>query len=151
MHFNKNHIIKLLTRVQNFAADNLILVQKQNINFEDDFDSTYYGLIIRQYCIISDIRLLFTHKTDNSLTSELILFRSLIDDYIHITYIVNQSDKEEQILNFNGDAINKNFKKLSDLATFNEEKLKGKYPYYPTKKSIDEIKEKIKKIGRAHV
>src|SRR5699024_10801489 len=85
--------------------------------------------------IISDIRLLFTHKTDNSLTSELILFRSLIDDYIHITYIVNQSDKEEQILNFNGDAINKNFKKLSDLATFNEEKLKGKYQYYKKKKN----------------
>ncbi|AYQ31268.1 hypothetical protein [Runella sp. SP2] len=145
MHFKREHIIGLLKRVSEFASDNLEILSKVGIDVNDEFDSTYVGMIVRQHTITTDLKLLFSNKKSNTLTSELVLFRCLVDDFIHLTFIFNQADKNEQILNLNGDAISKNLNKLSELAIFNEEKLNGSYPYYPTRQLIEEIKEKIKK------
>jgi hypothetical protein len=143
MHFKKEHIIELLKRVSDFASDNLELINNR-VDVNDEFDSTYVGLIVRQHTITTDLKLLFAYKKNNTLTSELVLFRCLIDDFIHFTYVVNQPDKNEQLLNLNGDAVSKNLNKIIELADFNEEKLNGNYPYYPTTKLIDEVKQKIK-------
>lgn len=48
------------------------------------------------------------------------------------------------ITKLNADALSKNFKKLSDLAALNEEKLGGNYPFYPTNAMMDALKQKMK-------
>ena len=144
MHFTKEQIIRLLERIVNFADKNLKEITNLNIDVNNEYDSFYVGMIIRQYSIINDIKILFSSKKNGYLTSELILFRCIVDDFIHIKFLVNQQNPEEEITKFNGDAINKNFNKLVDLAKLNEEKLGGNYPMYPTKKLIEELKEKLK-------
>ena len=141
MHFTKEQTIYLLERIVNFADKNLNEITNLNIDVNNEYDSFYVGMIIRQYSIINDIKILFSSKKSGYLTSELILFRCIVDDFIHIKFLVNQQNPEEEITKFNGDAINKNFNKLMELAKLNEEKLGGNYPMYPTNKLIEELKE----------
>lgn len=140
MHFKKEHIIKLLERISVFASENLEEIQKVVKDNTIELDSTYAGIVIRQYAIINDLKILFEKKVNGYLTSEFILFRCIIDDYIHFTYVVNQEDKEESVIEMNADAYNKNFKKLEELAEFNEKELEGKYPYYPTMELLNSVK-----------
>jgi len=144
MHFKKEHIIKLLDRIVKFSDKNLNLITGLNIDVNNEHDSFFVGMIIRQYSIINDLKILFSSKENGYLTSELILFRCIVDDFIHIKFLVNQQNPLEEVTRFNADAISKNFNKLHDLAKLNEEKLGGNYPMYPTYKFLDELKEKIK-------
>lgn len=144
MHFKKEHIIKLLERIVNFSDKNLNAITNLNIDVNDEYDSFFVGMIIRQYSIINDLKILLAAKNSGYLTSELILFRCIVDDFIHIKFLVNQQNPQEEITKFNADAINKNFNKLVELAKLNEEKLGGNYPMYPTHQLLDEVKEKIK-------
>ncbi len=144
MHFTKQQIIMLLERIVAFSESNLNTIKRLSIDINDEYDSFYAGMIIRQYSIINDIKILFSTKKSGYLTSELILFRCIVDDFIHIKFLVNQENSEEEITKFNADAINKNFNKLSELAKLNEEKLGGSYPMYPTNQLLEELKEQIK-------
>ena len=144
MYLTKEQIIQLLERIVNFADKNLKEITTLNIDVNNEYDSFFVGMIIRQYSIINDIKILFSSKQNGYLTSELILFRCIVDDFIHIKFLVNQQNPEEEITKFNSDAISKNLNKLAELAKLNEEKLGGNYPMYPTNKFIEELKEKIK-------
>lgn len=148
MKFQKNHVITLHQRLIQFANENLARIEALELDPNDELDSTYVGMIIRQITLNSDLKLLLESKTHGYHTSHFILLRCLIDDFIHLTFIVNQEDHEEQIVKFNADALNKNFKKLMDLATLNEEKLGGEYPHYPTYELLDGVKEKMKNSPR---
>ena len=44
----------------------------------------------------------------------------------------------------NAHALSTNFRKLSDLAELNEEKLGGNYPFYPTYAMMEDVKQKMK-------
>ena len=144
MHFTKDNLIQLHKRVVNFASENLKKIEKLNINSNNEHDSFYVGMIVRQHTVNNDLSILFSNTNGLSLTSQFILYRCLIDDYIHIIYISNQDESNELVVKLNADALNKNFKKLSELAELNEEKLGGDYPYYPTYKFMDEVKENMK-------
>lgn len=144
MHFNKEQIVKLLERIVNLSDKNLQSITALNIDINDEYDSFFVGMIIRQYSIINDLKILFSTKKNGYLTSELILFRCIVDDFIHIKFLVNQQNPTEEITKFNADAISKNFNKLNELAKLNEEKLGGNYPEYPTFKLLEEVKEKVK-------
>lgn len=148
MYFNKGHIIQLLKRISEFASDNLQEIEKLNIDLNNEHDSFYVGMITRQFAISNDLSILFTNKSNKFLTSELILFRCITDDYIHLIYLINQEDSESEVINFNADAVSKNFNKIKELADFNERKLGGNYPFYPTSKLLEEVKDKIKNSPR---
>jgi hypothetical protein len=143
-HFKKEHIIELLKRVAKFADENLTTIDGLNIDNNEEYDSTFVGMIIRQNVLCADLALLYSHKKHKYLSSEFILFRCIVDDYIHFQFIINQENSKEVLTNFNADAINKNFNKIKELAELNEEKLGGNYPFYPTYKLMEEVKEKIK-------
>ena len=148
MHFKKEHIIKLLQRIISFSERNLKGIQEVGIDTDDELDNFFSGMIVRQYAILNDIKILFEYKKGGYLTSELVLFRCIVDDFIHVRFLVNQENPEEEIIKFNADAINKNFSKLADLAKFNEEKLGGNYPEYPTYASMEDFKEQIKQSAK---
>jgi hypothetical protein len=144
MTFTRKNIIELHKSIVQFGNENFEQIEKLNLDPNDEHDSTYSGMILRQITINNDISTLLKNKNRGYLTSEFILLRCLIDDFIHVTYIVNQENSEEVIIDFNADAISKNYTKIFDLATLNEEKLGGNYPHYPTYALMEEIKEKIK-------
>lgn len=143
-HFKKEHIIELLNRIVKFADENLTTIDGLNIDNNNEYDSSYVGMIIRQNVLCADLSTLFSNKKHKYLTSVFILFRCMVDDYIHFNFIINQDNSEEVLTNFNADAINKNFNKIKELAELNEEKLGGNYPFYPTHQMMEELKEKIK-------
>jgi hypothetical protein len=144
MHFKKEHIITLLERIINFSAQNLNGIKEAEINTDDELDNFFSGMIVRQYAILNDIKILFEFKKGGYLTSELVLLRCIVDDFIHIRFLVNQANVEDEVIKFNADAINKNFNKLAELAKLNEEKLGGSYPEYPTYASMEDLKQKLK-------
>lgn len=144
MHFKKEHIITLLQRIISFSERNLKGVTEVGIDTDDELDNFFSGMIVRQYTILNDIKILFEFKKAGYLTSELILFRCIADDFIHIRFLTSQGNVEDDVIKFNADAINKNFSKLAELARLNEEKLGGNYPEYPTYASMEDLKEKIK-------
>jgi len=148
MVFTRNNIIELHNKLVKFGNENFEQIEKLNLEPNDEHDSTYIGMLLRQITINNDLSSLLKNKNHGYLTSEFILLRCLIDDFIHITYIVNQENSEEVIIEFNADAISNNFKKLSELAKLNEEKLGGNYPFYPTYNFMEEVKEKIKNSPR---
>lgn len=144
MHFKKEDVINLLGRIVKFSDKNLNLITGLNIDVNNEHDSFFVGMIIRQHSIINDLRVLFSSKENGYLTSEFILFRCIVDDFIHIKFLVNQENQLEEVTRFNADAVNKNFNKLNELAKLNEEKLGGKYPMYPTYEFLDKLKNDIK-------
>ena len=145
MKVQKEHIQKFHERLVNFAQENLLRIEDLGIDTDEEINSTYLGLLTRQITLNSDLELLLENKKHNFHTSQLILLRCLIDDFMHIVYIANHANSDEQIVNYNADAYSKNFQKLKDFATLNEEKLGGNYPHYPTYKMMDEVMEKVKK------
>lgn len=144
IHFKKEHVTELLNRVVKLADENLKTINEINIDINEEYDSTYIGMIIRQNVLCADLSLLFSNKKHKYLSSEFILFRCIVDDYIHFHFIVNQVNSKEILTNYNADAINKNFNKIKELAELNEKQLGGNYPFYPTSKLIEEIKDQIK-------
>lgn len=72
MYFTKEQIIILLERIVNFSDLNLKEITNLNIDINNEYDSFYVGMIIRQYSIINDIKILFSTKKNGYLTSELI-------------------------------------------------------------------------------
>jgi hypothetical protein len=144
MPFTKENLIELHNRIVNFADENLQNINGLGIDLNNEHDSSYVGMIIRQHSVNNDLSILYSNKENLTLTSEFILYRCLIDDYIHIIFISDQDDKNEMITKLNADALSKNFKKLSDLAALNEEKLGGNYPFYPTNAMMDDLKQKMK-------
>lgn len=148
MVFTRENIIELHKRIVQFGNENFEQIEKLNLDPNDEHDSTYVGMILRQITINNDLSTLLKNKNHGYLTSEFILLRCLVGDFIHITFIVNQENSEEVIVDFNADAISKNYRKIFDLATLNEEKLGGNYPYYPTYALMEEVKEKIKNSPR---
>jgi hypothetical protein len=144
MTLSKENIISLLENISIFAYDNLKQIKELNIDLKKESESFFLGIINRQYTLTTDLSILFNNKKSIYLGSQLILFRCIIDDFIHLTYIVNQNDSKEMMIKFNSDAYNKNFIKLKKLAKLNETKLNGNYPNYPTYKLIDDLKENLK-------
>lgn len=144
MNFTLEHLIELHDRIKQFGLENFSQIEKLNLDPNDEFDSTYVGMIIRQIALNSDLSTLLKNKNHEYHTSHFILLRCIIDDYIHVIYIVNQENSNEELINLNADAISKNFNKIKELAELNEKKLGGKYPHYPTFKLLEELKTGIK-------
>lgn len=144
MTLSKEDLISLLEKISIFAYDNLKQIEKLSIDLKKESESFYLGIINRQYTLANDLTILFKNKKSIYLGSQFILFRCIIDDYIHLTYIVNQNNSNEMMTKFNSDAYNKNFIRLKKLAELNETKLGGKYPNYPTYEFIDNLKDNFK-------
>jgi hypothetical protein len=144
MHFTKDQLIELHKRIVKFADKNLLEIKKLNIDLNDEHNSFFVGMIIRQHSINKDLFLLFSNNESQTLTSKFVLYRCLVDDFINIIFISNQDDKNEMVTKLNADALSKNFNKIKELAELNEEKLGGTYPYYPTYEILEEVKEKMK-------
>jgi hypothetical protein len=148
MHFTKENLIQLHDRIVKFSHENLLKINKLGIDLNDEHDSFFVGMIIRQRSVNNDFSILYSNENRQSLTSQFILYRCLVDDFIHIIFILNQDDVNEMVTKLNADAFGKNFKKLYELAKFNEEQLGGNYEHYPTFALMDEVKEKMKKLPR---
>jgi len=114
MHFTKDNLIELHKRIVHFANDNLQKIKELNIDLNDEYDSFYVGMIVRQHSVNNDLSILYSNTDGLTLTSEFILYRCLIDDYIHIIFISVQEDSNEMVTKLNADALSKNFKKISD-------------------------------------
>jgi hypothetical protein len=148
MHFTNENIIALHERIVKFGEENFAQIEALNLDPNDELDSTYVGLILRQIAINNDLATLFANKNHEYHTSQFILLRCLVDDFIHFTFIVNQENSEELIINLNAEAIHKNFNKIKELAEFNEEKLGGNYPHYPTYELMDKVMQRVKDSPR---
>lgn len=151
MAFTRENIIQLHQRIVQFGKENFATIEALNLDPNDELDSTYVGMLLRQITLNNDLAILLSNQNHGYLTSEFILLRALVDDFLHISYIVNQANSDELIINFNADAIDKNFKKIQDLAILNEEKLGGNYPYYPTYAMMEDVKEKMRNSASRQV
>jgi hypothetical protein len=132
MKVQKETLNKLYDNIIQFSQENLSKIEELNIDPHEEINSTYLGFIVRQITMNIDLKLLLNNDKHIYHTSQFILLRCLIDDFIHLAYISNNANSDESIVNFNADAYNKNFKKIKDHATLNEEKIGGNYQYYPT-------------------
>lgn len=143
-NLTKENVVLFLDNISFFAYENLKQIESLEINFSNEFENYYLGLINRQYVLTKDLSVLFKNKKTQYLSSQLILFRCITDDFIRLNYIINQSNSEELIIKLTADAIDKNFKKIKELADLNETKLEGKYPFYPTYDFFEELKKNFK-------
>ena len=141
--FTKNNLITLHNRIVKFTDENLQKIEKLEVDLNEEYDSFFLGMIIRQHTLNNDFSILFGSDTSSNLTSKNILYRCLIDDFIQIIYISNEEDNYEMVTKLNADSIKKNFNKLMDLAELNEKNLGGNYPFYPTYEVMEGVKQKI--------
>ncbi len=141
---SKNIIIEQLKKLSDFAEENLNQLDGK-LKEEHEVQDFYFGYIRRQWFFSIDLISIFSHSPHKSFISQFILSRCILDDYLHLIYIQSQPDINEAIVSFNADAHKKNFDKISELADVNETILGGSFPFYPTYKQRDEIKEKMQK------
>ena len=78
MHFTKENLIELHNRIVNFANENLQKINDLNIDLNNEHDSSFVGMIIRQHSMNNDLSLLYSNKETQTLTSEFILYRCFI-------------------------------------------------------------------------
>lgn len=140
----KENIIEQLTRLSDFAEDNLGQLAGAKIDEANEIQDYYLGYIRRQSFFSFDLTSIFKYSPHKSFVSQFILSRCIVDDYLHLLYALNQPDVNETIICFNADAHKKNFDKISELTDVNEGILGGNFPFYPTSQLRDEVREKMK-------
>ena len=141
----KEIIIRQLQRLSDFAEDNLGQLDGVKLDEINEIQDYYLGYIRRQSFFAFDLISIFKYSPHKSFVTQFILSRCIVDDYLHLLYLINQADVNEAIICFNADAHKKNFDKISELTDVNEGILGGSFPLYPTSKIRDEVKEKLQK------
>jgi hypothetical protein len=143
----KNLIIEQLKKLADFAEDNLHQINPL-LKEEKEILDFYYGYIRRQWFFSVDLSTIFAHSSHNSFVSQFILSRCIVDDYLHLVYILHQPNSEDAIIALNADAHKRNFDKISELAEVNESILEGNFPLYPTFEMRDQVKEKLQNSAK---
>lgn len=140
----KQHIIQQLTSLSSFAEDNLKQLNEISIDKVNEIQDYYLGYIRRQSFFAFDLISIFKYSPHENFISQFILLRCIVDDYLHLLYVINQPDVNEAIICFNADAHKKNFDKIAELTEVNETILGGNFPFYPTIQLRDTLKERLK-------
>lgn len=126
-----------------FVQENLVPLEKLSLGNDEENDY-YFGLIIRQGIIISDIIALIQNSYNHNSFSSLIIFcRCIIDDYIRLNYLLKQNSIEA-LRQLNAEAYKKNIQNLLRLGNAREEFAKtlpkadlSRYPDKATAQTIE--------------
>jgi len=110
---------------------------------QNEIDNFYYGLISRQLMLITDMSCLLSNQYLKNFTGLFILGRSIIDDFMPLHYSITSQSPKDEIVKFNALGHKNVFKKLDELADLNERILDANFPYYPTKETVKNLKDKF--------
>jgi hypothetical protein len=139
----KDKIITQLKRLSDFAEDNLGQLGGK-LEEGSEIQDFYLGYIRRQSYFAIDLISIFENSPHDNFITKFIISRCIVDDYLHLIYILNQNDVNEAIVSLNADAYKRNFDKYSELADIKETILgvDDLDPYYPTYQDRDKQKQK---------
>lgn len=99
----------------------------------------YLGILRRQAILLLDLALLLKDRNQEYISTPFIVLRSLLDDFLHILYLENHSDREPEITKINANSYRQSFNALKDLTDSNYKHFGGKYPFYLTKQQYEDL------------
>lgn len=105
-----------------FVASRLYEMTNKNLSQlegkcdEPNETQTYYlGLLRRQAIITYDLSVMLQDRPRENLTTPYILFRALLDDFLHVLYLELSENRDEDIVKINASGHCENFKSLENL------------------------------------
>jgi hypothetical protein len=66
-----------------------------------------------------------------------------MDDYITMEYVLRSEKRIDEVQKINADAMRQNLQKMEELVVVNENVFGGKFPYYPTRELMVEVRERV--------
>jgi hypothetical protein len=99
----------------------------------------YLGILRRQAILLLDLSSLLKDRNPEYISTPFIILRSLLDDFLHVLYLENHSDKKTEITKINANSFRLSFNALKDLTDSNYKHFNGKYPFYLTKKQYENL------------
>lgn len=103
----------------------------------------YLGLLRRQAILTLDLNLLLDKSPTDNLTTPMVVCRCLMDDFLHMFYLSQNSNAVENIIKINAEGYSEEFRALEGLTKSNYKGFKGKYPFYMTGPELSDLKEKF--------
>lgn len=105
----------------------------------------YLGILRRQAILHLDLVRLFESRNSELITTPFILFRSLMDDFLHLLYLELHAERDEEIIKINANTHRQSFNSIEGLAKSNHKYFEGKYPYYLNNEQLLKLKETFAK------
>lgn len=113
-------------------VSNLILSQLSGKITPDFKESYLLGILSRSTILLRDITNILRNNETKHLTSVFILFRCLLDDFIHILYLKHNEFDEEEVIKITADAHRQRFNTIKASREINEKYFDGKYDQLQT-------------------
>jgi hypothetical protein len=110
---------------------------------EETAQDYYLGMIRRQAVMTLDLRTILEKSPVDNLTTPAIICRCLIDDFLHMFYLHQEGNEEENIVRINAEAYAESFKSLNAITNSNHQHFQGRYTLYTTGTQLQQVKEKF--------
>lgn len=126
----KEEIADLASKISEIS--NLTLEQLSGKVTPDMKESYLLGLLSRTTIILMDIEKILLNNRPNYITSAFILFRCLLDDFIHLIHLVHKDFEEEEVIKITADAHRQRFKMIEESKKMNERFFDGNFDQLQT-------------------
>ncbi|MCE7058117.1 DUF5677 domain-containing protein [Algoriphagus sp. AGSA1] len=138
----KEDIAKLALEV---AETSNFILESLSQRIKPDFKDSYLlGMLSRSAVINYDINQLLSKSKHNLHTSVFILFRCLLDDFIHILHLLHSNFEDEEIVKITASAHKQRFKTYEESRKINDKFFGGENSQLHTQSRENELKEEFK-------
>ena len=137
----KEHIADLAIRISDVSK--YALNDLPTMTTSSHIEHYLIGLLRRHSTILKDIERIVRNNPNEQITSAFILFRSLLDDFIHIHYLAYQPDQNEEIIKLTASAYDLKFKAVKKSSEINKAYFEGKNPQLFNEKTAAQRKEEF--------
>jgi hypothetical protein len=136
---NEGLLISQAGQIALFGDSNL--AQLNGIAQERDLMQDYYlGMIRRQVILLHDLQTLIAHSEHHNLSGVLILCRCLLDDFLHVFFLKQHNEEEENLVKINADEYKQMFRSVDVIMQSNHQHFEGQNPYYITEDEFAAVK-----------
>ena len=97
---DRSFLAKESLKIHSCTEENLRLLGGKCTSKESTQDY-FLGIIRRQSILTMDLSTILEKSQGNNLTTPLVICRCLIDDFLHLFYLINNSNQEENIIRIN--------------------------------------------------
>jgi hypothetical protein len=144
-HINKLSHISLL--LHEMANKNLEQLNGKCLVAEESQDY-YFGMLRRQAQLSYDLHAILKNRPSENLSTPYIIFRALLDDFLHVLYLEISKTPEEDIIRINAQSYRDNFVAIKNLTNSNIQQYSGDNLEYLSQEDINKIQAKIKSNER---
>lgn len=116
----------------------------------DEEQDYYLGILRRQAMLAYDLGLILHDRPEENLTTPYIILRSMLDDYLHLTYLDLHENPHEEIIKINAEGHRQNFNSLMNLTVSENQEYYGENLGYLSDEELEQLKDSFRNKEENH-